>query len=394
MSLLILLLLHVTTCNIYTVTPDDSGDHHFYHYLNMTCHHCHNLQHYLLNVTKYFTSNTQLLFLPGVYHLHTDLIIENIHNISIIGSTDNDTTPVSAIQCYPTNDGIAIINSTIVTIRNFVFTKYEDVFYGASFDILKCYYIKLHNMVIHMRIKGYNVMGKSKLCNIISNGLNILYDDKDLVEFKVSSNEFEICNYSTQFAAINVRISATFYAVSIVITDTVFSQLLDKLAMFMVSGLFSTPYENVIIFDNIHFINNHDFEYLLYIQFALRNNCSFNTSATKHDRVIFHDSLFIDSGNVSAIVHCEWFREVKVITQALFIYNCQFTNNTYCTNILDFVSYSTTRFISEQAVNIMYTFITIANTNFTSNECNTDKHSTMVNSGNPLLLKGSYYYTW
>ena len=60
-------------------------------------------------------------------------------------------------------------------------------------------------MIIHMRIKGYNVMGKSKLCDITNNGLNILYDDKDLVKFKVFSNEFEICNYSTQFAAINIK---------------------------------------------------------------------------------------------------------------------------------------------------------------------------------------------
>ena len=82
-------LIHVTTCNVYTVTPDDDDDddHQFHHSPNTTCHHCHNLQYYLLNVTKYFTSNTQLLFLPRVHHLHTNLIIQNVRNISIIGST-------------------------------------------------------------------------------------------------------------------------------------------------------------------------------------------------------------------------------------------------------------------------------------------------------------------
>ena len=325
-SLLILSLLHASTCNIYTVTvtPDDGGDHQFRRYLNTTCHHCHNLQHYLLNVTKYFTSNTQLCFLPGVYHLHTDLIIENVHNISVIGSTANDTTPVSVIQCYPTNDGIAIINSTLVTIRNLVFTKYEDVFYGASFDILNCYYIELHNMVIHMRIKVYNVMGMSKLCNITSNGLNILYDDKDLVEFKVFGNEFEIYNYRTQFAAINIRISQTFYAVSIVITDTVFSQLHDKLAMFIGSGLFSTPYENVILFNKVHFIYNRGMEYLLII-FSL---IYITTAHSIHQLLKMTKLLSVTACLLTVseykwniiIIHCEWFHEFKVISYTNFEY--------------------------------------------------------------------------
>ena len=80
------LLANSKTHSAYTVTPDD------HYYPNTTYHHCHNLQHYLFNVTKYFTSNTQLLFLPGLHHLHTNLIIQNVHNISLIGSTANGTT--------------------------------------------------------------------------------------------------------------------------------------------------------------------------------------------------------------------------------------------------------------------------------------------------------------
>jgi len=45
------------------------------------------------NITNYFTSgNTQLHFLPRLHHLHTDLIIQNVHNISLIGSTINGKT--------------------------------------------------------------------------------------------------------------------------------------------------------------------------------------------------------------------------------------------------------------------------------------------------------------
>ena len=116
--LLLSSLLHVTTCTVYTVTPDD------HYYPNTTCHHCHNLQHYLLNITKYFTSNTQLLFLPGLHHLYTDLIIQNVHNISLIGSTANGTTPGAIIQ---SNASILILNISKLIIKHIIInTNYSD----------------------------------------------------------------------------------------------------------------------------------------------------------------------------------------------------------------------------------------------------------------------------
>ena len=160
--------------------------------------------------------------------------------------------------------------------------------------------------------------------------------------------------------------------------------------MFTASSLCSTPYENVIMFHKVHFINYHDMEYLLYIKSDLHNNYSFNTSTIEHDKVIFHDCLFTGSVNITTLIHCEWFHEVKVITQALIIRSCLFTNNTYCKNILDFISNSTTGFISP-AINTLYIYVHIGDTNFTSNVCNIDKlkRSTMVNSGgNSVVLQG------
>ena len=107
--LLLLSLLHTTTSSVYTVVPDDD--------YNTTCHHCYNLQHYLLNTTKYFTSNTQLLFLPGLHHLHTDLSIQNVHNISLIG-----ITPSTIIDCSP-SVGIVITNVVNVVIMDMVISS-------------------------------------------------------------------------------------------------------------------------------------------------------------------------------------------------------------------------------------------------------------------------------
>ena len=78
MVLVIILLLLVcnTHCGVYNVIPDDI--YYDLHCSNTTCQHCHTLQYYQLNATKYFTSNIQLLFFPGLHHLYSDLIIENV----------------------------------------------------------------------------------------------------------------------------------------------------------------------------------------------------------------------------------------------------------------------------------------------------------------------------
>ena len=200
--LLLISLLHATSCDVYTVTPDD------HYYPNTTCHHCHNLQHYLLNITKYFTSNTQLLFLPGLHHLHTHhLIIQNVYNISLIGSTANGITPVSTVQIHSRYDDGIVINSTVhvITVKNFVLTN-EFVHDGAIFRILNCCNIQLHNMMIDMKIIGHNMMGRSNLSNITGkyNGLYITFDDNVSVNACAIENELNVHNYKISFATINI----------------------------------------------------------------------------------------------------------------------------------------------------------------------------------------------
>ena len=166
-------LLHITTCTVYTVTPHD------HYYPNTTCHHCHNLQHYLLNITKYFTSNTQLLFLPGLHHLHTDLIIQNVHNISLIGSTANGIIPCTVIQ---SNASILIFNTFKLTLRDIsINTNYSYLPKYVPLTIKDCSFVSLYcfkvHRVVHSRthedlftyqfaIVAINIMGISYFNNV------------------------------------------------------------------------------------------------------------------------------------------------------------------------------------------------------------------------------------
>ena len=108
--LLVTSLLHTTTSTVYYVMPDDH-----YHPINDNTY---TLQHYLNNTNKYFTSNTQLHFLPGQYYLNNDLIIQGISNFSLIGNRTNEVIN-TVINCT-SSAGIAVVDSSNIVITNIV----------------------------------------------------------------------------------------------------------------------------------------------------------------------------------------------------------------------------------------------------------------------------------
>jgi len=90
------------------VIPDDSN-----HYT--TNNNTYTLQQYLNNINKYFTSHTQLNFLPGQYY---DLNIQNVSNLSLIGNITNEVIN-SVIKCT-SPAGIIVVDSSNIVIANIV----------------------------------------------------------------------------------------------------------------------------------------------------------------------------------------------------------------------------------------------------------------------------------
>ena len=94
-------LIYSTNCVVYFVVPDD-------HYLD-TNDVNNTLQHYLNYSEKYFTSNNRLVFLPGKHHLQTDLVIQNVSNLTLqgINPKEMDNTII-----YCTRSSHVFINSS------------------------------------------------------------------------------------------------------------------------------------------------------------------------------------------------------------------------------------------------------------------------------------------
>ena len=106
-------LLHITTSTVYYVMPDNH-----YHPINDNTY---TLQHYLNNTNKYFTSNTQLHFLPGQYYLNNDLIIQAVSNFSLTGNRTSEVIN-TVINCT-SPAGIAVVGSSNILIANIVINE-------------------------------------------------------------------------------------------------------------------------------------------------------------------------------------------------------------------------------------------------------------------------------
>ena len=108
-------ITNVVHCNVYYVTADDDIDDGCC-FNNSSCSQCYNLQYYLLNVSEYFTSKTQLHFLPGLHYLPTNLVIQNVRNISLIGSRH---TTIYCTGLYH----IILENCSNVTMKDLIITE-------------------------------------------------------------------------------------------------------------------------------------------------------------------------------------------------------------------------------------------------------------------------------
>ena len=278
-------LLHLISSYMYTVVSDDC-------YSNTTCHHCHNLHYYLQNSSKYFTHNTQLLFLPGVHCLHNDLVIENVHNISLIGRSNDYSNTSAIIQCN-SSVGIIMKNISNLSLKNMVIKNCLANSFSAAVTIKECSGVKLtHIQIYHthysskygMCLKGFNVMDDSYLDHIsCDKQMRFEYYETNtsLNNHMISLDHYDIVGNFTDRCAIYIALNQFSYSLTFHILNTNPRKFLESLMKVQAQHTFK---RNTMIMTNckLQFSENHDnLDFLYFFKVHVYfNNCQF----INHDR--------------------------------------------------------------------------------------------------------------
>ena len=286
-------LLHVITASVYYVTPDDQS------YINNDCpidHECHTLQYYLLNNSKYFTSNTQLHFLQGSFNINADIVMDSLHNFSLVGSGVNNTV----IECS-TPSLIAIINCSDTVIKNITTGSQCGSSMQPYYNIVKLIRlrnailfidhkptIKLHTsififnsystMVQSMLIRTHGIfiingLGNTSLTDIVlcDSDLEILYVNYELKALQLSNKyilrivNFKYCDDKTTretvtvaeklYYTIMVEFLQEDYNTEVFIEDSIF-QFLKRIDLITLNFWLSYYSKKLVIMKGCQFLNN------------------------------------------------------------------------------------------------------------------------------------------
>ena len=182
-------LSSTTNCVVYYVAPDN-------HYQD-TNNDVNILQHYLNESEKYFTSNTQLIFLPGKHHLLTDLVIQDVQNLTLQGINQNNNTII-----YCTKSVHVFINSSdnitfeSISVNKCGVSQENDLLAPlAALKIFNCSNIALLDSLFICQYQQCglvvaNVVGQNALINIASSHLLITHN------MTRSTSTTEIINYN------------------------------------------------------------------------------------------------------------------------------------------------------------------------------------------------------
>ena len=138
--LLALATIYVCTASTVYVKPD-------YHYTHCPGEPCHTLAYYVQQVSRYFVSNTTMVFLNGTHYMEAfqPIVIQNVENFTMKGSSMLHRFGAvrelnSKIECIGTHlSGFSFTNVTGIRIENLTFTNcgqkvYRDVHAALSFD--------------------------------------------------------------------------------------------------------------------------------------------------------------------------------------------------------------------------------------------------------------------
>lgn len=208
--LLSLLLIKLSVGAVYYVKPSKTYNQNEYNRYCTTRRNCRKLNDYAHKSSTLLTSSTHLIFLSGEHSLNNNLNIQNLHNVSLTGSSEVNT----GITCSSLSGAaIVIINVTNITISNLKMSdckvNYINILYKnnykklpkynslirkfAALVVFNSYSIQLDNISIASNgMALINALGNSTVhkVSLSKDGMVILYIEYDMTIINTSHSLF------------------------------------------------------------------------------------------------------------------------------------------------------------------------------------------------------------
>ena len=333
------------TTEVLYVLPDNSTDA-----VSCPSQPCATLSQYLLdNGTLPVVSNVEYHFLPGEHHVPANMILQDLHNFSIIGIVNNLSSPVVLVGCLQWYI-INIINSHFVSINNVVFKRcgiwVDNRKRLTSLGLSCCFSCKIANVTfIQYGIIGINLIGKSYLHNLKFETMHFsqLHCQVVFLQYtarpswsnysnhmhSVMINQLLIfnhtkCSAQTYWAAAGLYVDLDYvaYHINIVINNSHFHNM-DRTAL-VIKSRYSPHTVQKYFVTNCTF-KSIDAEYVIYITISSFNknihfvNCYFDNNK---ELIRINVKLCTSHG-------CFRSTNLPVISTNIYFLRCQFLNNSH-----------------------------------------------------------------
>ena len=363
----VVLLIHITIAKVYNVTPDD-GDFIDYNETKPAK----SLEYYLKNTSKHFSSDSQLLFKMGYHYLNTDLVIQNITNVTLTGEFEG----LCIIRCA-SHVRIIIFNVTDFRLENITFENcsanysnylHDDFKYhytsiidfkpstNASILLYHCMSVRINNIVLIITESNdgflvVNVRSYSKITNVHitvqtsslqTHGILFYYDNwknphKNSSEIQLDNFQFSTngsCAHPTYYA-ITLLLFQNNTNVSVVIQNTIFTNLINVTALYYHGETCGIDVNNILTLRNCIAYNNIGYSSLKMFCIKLYNmQCTVSFITRKqlyylqqYNTISFINCIFESNYNITSIIYVSP-ASSRATTGYFYLERTTFHNNT------------------------------------------------------------------
>ena len=205
--ILSLFLIKLSVCAVYYVKPSNNYDRNENNYCN-TRGNCRKLNEYAHKGLALLTADVHLILLSGEHLLSTSMNIQNLYNISLIGSSEGDTI----IKCSSlTGAAVIVLNSSNIAISNIEISNckvnYNNILRKNNYKKMGKYYfqirkfaaivifntrsLQIDNVVVtEYGMALINILGNSTVSKafLSKDGIVIIYVDYDKVNVNTNHN--------------------------------------------------------------------------------------------------------------------------------------------------------------------------------------------------------------